>query len=414
MLYQLFETTKDYILNNEKTEIRFRTKYRFPELYLKIHPSISMDRIKEINLEQYKTLKNKHQRHNEVFKYVYNTIATNISQFKYISEFDRFSIICYLKFRMLYHVHCSPPLEYFYTSSDGFMSWMFQITQVQNMISFNESKSKTTSLTININGNLKMFRGSFKFKSSTISKIPFYRNEINKLIIDSSFLKIISNNGKNCIEQKQGLFTYNMKDELIMDCINYELNKTFGCLPAFKTEFIIRLERDLNHFKYTICPINESIFHSFKTKKEMQKQCLRSLKLKPFCETQIFNIFNNHRINDKNFTQIIIIPKNNFIPEYKQNYRMDFNDWIYNCGGIIGLWFGWSAMSMSGVVLFIRHYSKLYYRHFRAFIEKKREKHSINKLRSYVNRQLLRYHFSKRSQTKLFQRNKHINRVNIE
>ena len=235
-----------------------------------------------------------------------------------------------------------------------------------------------------------MVRNNLIFKSGTLLEEPFYLNQINNLIQDSSFLKMISNNGKSCIEQKQGLFPstlYNMQDMLFADCIHYELNKTFGCLPAFKTELHIRLERDLSHFQYTICPINESKIYLNKMIEKTVKMCEISLKLKPFCEKQIFNVFNNHRINDKNFTQINIFPKNNFIPVYQQKYKMDFNDFIYNCGGIIGLWFGWSAKSLSIALLYILHNFKLYYRNLRAYhLMKKRDKsinHNFIKINNY-------------------------------
>ena len=34
---------------------------------------------------------------------------------------------------------------------------------------------------------------------------------------------------------------------------------------------------------------------------------------------------------------------------------MDFNDWVYNFGGIIGMWFGWSALSITSILMFIKY-----------------------------------------------------------
>ena len=40
---------------------------------------------------------------------------------------------------------------------------------------------------------------------------------------------------------------------------------------------------------------------------------------------------------------------------------MDFSDWVYNSGGIIGMWFGWSALSITSVLLIIYYdYYKRY------------------------------------------------------
>ena len=163
-------------------------------------------------------------------------------------------------------------------------------------------------------------------------------------------------------------------NEINLDCINRELNETFGCLPIVGVYTRIRLERDLNHFKYTIC--SKSIANRHKPNSQpIHIECFQ----KPFCETQMFDVFNNHRTYDKPFsTKIIVFFRNTLIPEYKQNYRMNFNDWFYNCGGIIGLWFGWSAMSVSDTPLLFLHYFKLiisYYRHFKQYLFVKKRVH---------------------------------------
>ena len=160
-----------------------------------------------------------------------------------------------------------------------------------------------------------------------------------------------------------------MNDDLSIDCINRETNETFGCLPVIGVYSWIRLERDLNHFQYTFCPKNIGNNSHF---------IIYSIFIRCFykniysCETHNFNVFNNHRKYEKPFsTKIDILFKTNFIPEYKQNFRMKFNEWVYNCGGIIGLWFGWSALSVSVIPLIFQHYFKLiklYYNHLKQYL----------------------------------------------
>lgn len=59
--------------------------------------------------------------------------------------------------------------------------------------------------------------------------------------------------------------------------------------------------------------------------------------------------------SDSNSTQINIIAKNNLIVEYKHKYEMDYNDWVYNSGGIIGMWFGWSALSITDLLIYFNN-----------------------------------------------------------
>ena len=375
MLYQLIETTRDYILDNEKTEIRFRTEYRYPLIYLQFQPLYYKDRIKKIHPEQYNIIKHKGYLSRTFKRYVFNTIRRNVSEFKYISRFDEFSIKSVIKFEK-HHLDCSSSSsELFYSDHDGAIIWMIRFLDDMHLI----SNSKTSMLSIDISGKFDMIKGSILLISSTNTQVQFYANEVNNLVVDSTFIKSLSNNGKNCKDTKQGLFTDIQQEvDLVMDCDNQELNKTFGCLPLYKSANIFHLKRDLNYFEYTICPINTSFIDSFENLETRNKYCRSKKKFR--CETQIFSVYNNHRISDKPLsTQINIIPKNNFIPEYKQIYKMDFNDWVYNCGGIIGLWFGWSAMSVTGVVLFIKNDFTLYYRHFKAYIIMKLV-HILNKI----------------------------------
>src|SRR5207249_1810254 len=80
-------------------------------------------------------------------------------------------------------------------------------------------------------------------------------------------------------------------DETIVDCTNREYNLALGCLPINGVDSLIRLERDLNHFKYTICPMNVTANNTYFIL--VQDKCLS--KFSPNCEIQTFQTFNNYR-----------------------------------------------------------------------------------------------------------------------
>ena len=167
------------------------------------------------------------------------------------------------------------------------------------------------------------------------------------------------------------------------------MNQTFGCLPAIDVFSWIRTERDLNHFKYTVCPkfdVNLQFINDISFCAKINEH---------LCEKLLFKVFNNHRSYDKPFsTQINIIPKNNLITEYKNVYRMDFMDWVYNFGGIIGMWFGWSALSIPTALFTIYFYSWKFLFNLNRYFKirrmiKESEKFSFI---SVENKQIIVYH----------------------
>ena len=81
--------------------------------------------------------------------------------------------------------------------------------------------------------------------------IPF---NLNTMVIESNTMR----KQKNCENRKQGIFSDTHKDNMIIDCFNYEINRTYSCLPVYKRRAYIRWERDLKYFKYNICPMNMS------------------------------------------------------------------------------------------------------------------------------------------------------------
>ena len=381
MYYQLFEMTNDFIVNNENTGISFRANHRFPKMVLGFVPELKLDRLEQNYPEYHKNLSASFHLPDEYYKLKYNYslefLIKNITELKYLTGFDDLKIDCKLQFDS-HQVECPVPLEiilsyykYRFTFNYQFFHKFFSSSITPRSISIELSGQFHTSIVY-----FKLYSISMQgnFVKNSISTKTLHLLHTNTFIIDSIFTKNLPKNNKTCIDLKQGLFTNNLNDEMTIDCINRELNETFGCLPVIGVYSWIRLKRDLNHFQYTICPKSTANIYSVDP---IHRRCFQ--KSKPFCETQMFDVFNNHRKCDKPFsTKIIIFFRNNLIPEYKQNYRMNFNDWFYNCGGIIGLWFGWSAMSVSVMPLIFLHYYKLiitYYRHFKQYLFVKKRVH---------------------------------------
>ena len=68
-------------------------------------------------------------------------------------------------------------------------------------------------------------------------------------------------------------------------------------------------------------------------------------KIKPFYD---FNpIYRNNDINVK------IIPRSNILVHYEEQYVMDGWELIYQLGGVVGMWKGWSALSITSILKYL-------------------------------------------------------------
>ena len=88
---------------------------------------------------------------------------------------------------------------------------------------------------------------------------------------------------------------------------------------------------------------------------------------KPYLETDckitIYKVINdkilmrNYYKNDSRRWKINIFSKSSLIIEYQQKYRMDWLELLYNFGGTIALWFGWSALSITSIFILFKQIS---------------------------------------------------------
>jgi len=145
------------------------------------------------------------------------------------------------------------------------------------------------------------------------------------------------------------------------DCMNECLinlnNKTHGCLELQDMETKIDVKKHLLNEGFRICPLNISFTDSFYMKifSKCQRICPIGCKEIKFEKRVEF-----YRKLDNNTTTKRI----NFIPirtehiEYFEVLRTDFDQLIYTCAGIVGLWFGLSPNHISNFVLTVFHYLK--------------------------------------------------------
>jgi hypothetical protein len=155
---------------------------------------------------------------------------------------------------------------------------------------------------------------------------------------------------QRCLEgnNNQNLKNYS-SDNCFLDCSYRNLNQTYGCLPI-NSILELDFESHLASRGYRICYKKADYAKRNSVKGECRDTCL------PECESVYYNIMvSTKEYRDRKvgtFVKIFPIKFPHFI--YTETLYMDFNQLIYNCGGILGLWFGLSPLSLDNLRRILR------------------------------------------------------------
>jgi hypothetical protein len=165
-------------------------------------------------------------------------------------------------------------------------------------------------------------------KKTTISFSSF---SVNKLRFDEN----------DCIPKEiEKDFVEEYFEFCLFDCLIDLYNQSFGCISNSFPHYYFN--RHLLKFNYKLCntftdKINDSLAEPFL--KFCNKYC------KPKCNVVNFDAkvdVSKHFWND---TNLEVIPKKSPHIAYIETLKTDINRLIYNCGGVIGLWFGISPIT---------------------------------------------------------------------
>ena len=136
-------------------------------------------------------------------------------------------------------------------------------------------------------------------------------------------------------------------------CISMEQNKFYDfydCRIKFMYNFLV------NNLKFNCMPRNLKIFY-VDDLKLLVRFCHPNITLKPYitnlmtesCPIPCENEFLTAEVNQKSHLdkiKINLIPKSNLKPIFRHSLSMDYNNLIYDLGGTIGMWIGWTALTI--------------------------------------------------------------------
>jgi hypothetical protein len=153
----------------------------------------------------------------------------------------------------------------------------------------------------------------------------------------STFLtiKFRSNEIKCISEENKNDFSEDYFDFCEIDCAVDKFNQLCGCVPLHHVRLFFNKNFSKNNYKF--CE-NCSVSLDNSTVSSIKNQCDKICK--PKCTSLNFDTKIQVSKHVLNKTILEIIPTKTPRIAYIETLKTDFDRLIYNCGGILGLWFG--------------------------------------------------------------------------
>ncbi len=166
----------------------------------------------------------------------------------------------------------------------------------------------------------------------------------------STFLtnKLRSNEIKCISEENQKDFSEDYFDFCKYDCFADKVNQLCGCFPLHQVEFFFNKNFLKNNYKF--CENCSASLDNSKVS-SIKNQCKKICK--PKCNSLNFDTKIKVLKHVSNKTTFEIVPTKTPRIAYIETLKTDFDRLIYNCGGILGLWFGITPIKLVDLMDYI-------------------------------------------------------------
>jgi hypothetical protein len=376
MLFQILGVIKNYLEYDIITRIEMKTHFKIPKILIAPEPNdLRYDLINRKLFEIYpdypaqfehlfEMAKNVSDQSNIEYRY-YKLIEYYV--LKYLSEhsiqefadsiIDPEEIIhsCYFVIKQR-KINCPKPVHFFTIIDLNHLS--------VNQLLFSEINETETSQLINVgieryiekivielNTDFEIILEIFQSFFTGTKFINIETNAINNLFYSSNIVHKTSSHKEYCQDNLEGIFANSSYDNNIISCFLENLNKTHSCLPLISSQLFVRIEYDLKIIGYKFC--STEIMGNLSQIDRILMKCVETFD--PDCNVELFETeLKSTEFKGKlNRTILNIIPKVLVKPQYSESLKTDLNELIYNCGGIMGLWSGLSAVSITyGTIIF--------------------------------------------------------------
>jgi hypothetical protein len=329
-------------------DILFRPMPNLNKLY-EIYPQMKQE-IDEINenklfAKQLKYLK-------VAQKYLVHLLIDNrLNDFHSISQANNIIKSCQIK------IFDEIQLKNFTPGEFGIEHMNLELITLSRLFDFSklDDKNKVEKITLQLNlSPYEMFAIFYLTLTQTIPKsFVFIASNAKTTASFTTFVtKKLRSNEIECIsEENQKDFSEDYFKFCRYDCVVDKLNQLCGCVPVYDVPFYFSKSFLKNNYKF--CESCESLDNS--TAFSIGNQCKKICK--PKCNSLNFDTKVEVSKHVSNKTILEIIPTKTPRIAYIETLKTDLNRLIYNCGGILGLWFG---LTPTKVVDLIEYMPKIY------------------------------------------------------
>ncbi len=347
---------EDKELSSRFTRVELKQQISLPKILINIKPDFDKNKMIEIYPE-FKSLYNEwlnDKNDTEVLfnryyiKYLSENSVTKFnSTFLNLNEVIKF---CHLVINRK-EIKCPKPAYGIRIYGKGriflTISYFADLTNAEKeLLVYSGIKDHFEKVVIELNNTLEFSFGIYKSQIGDRKANMFeLSSNSNVDLFYSSFMwKKFYSDPSLCQYNNEISFENDSNDKRIIDCILYEYNKTFNCLPLWLNDVWILFGTNSRSFEYRFCPFEKVIDKSMKA--HIMEICVRSHEQE--CNEKFFET--NLKINSgKSKSMIKIIPKLLIQPQYIESLVSNFKELYYESGGIVGFWLGVIAIWISGL-----------------------------------------------------------------
>ena len=364
MLYQLIMIIQTYIENNKEIKISFSNEIKFDKFALVIEPLIDFLRNEKFYpefKENYNNLKYAQEKYHYIHNHIYNIFLKNLTSFVFITRlFDR-KIECMMEFDNNIQLDCGPIILskinfevnsiklYYNIPADHLINstHLFNLKQISIILrNYDKYINFTNAIYI------KFYNSIFlSYLPNEQNFIFLYSNFMNTIIVEPTYYRRLTHFGRQCDPRDKSLFDDSLTDDCIMDCFQKRSIDAFNCIPFKRTFGFIRWKKDLLENNHILC--NQSYNEEIEINTFIRK-CINECQFD--CELGLYKItpfYDYNPVSRNNDINIQIIPRSNLIVQYEEQYVMDGWELIYQLGGVVGMWVGWSALSIASILKYL-------------------------------------------------------------
>jgi hypothetical protein len=295
---------------------------------------------KYMSYQKYKKIGEKYN------KYLVQLLIDNrLNDFHRIAELNNYIKSCRIKiFDEIELKNCTP-------GELGIERGYFTSISMNKLFNFSKliDKNEVEKITFRLNSSPTVIFYLNSIESMPRSIVLITSNTKTTVYFSTFLTKKLRSNQIECIsEENQKDFSEDYFVFCVPDCMVDKVNQLCGCVPVYQIYFFFNKNFLKSNYKFCEnCSVNLDNSTVFPIEDQCNKIC------KPKCNSLNFDTKIQVSKHVSNETILEIIPTKSPRIAYIETLKTDFDRLIYNCGGILGLWFGITPIKAADLIEYI-------------------------------------------------------------